>query len=107
MKKEIFEDKAGGKTVLRLHYSSEGSMIIIFTDDTFIHFRPARCWDGCEIIQEGIDVEDWRESLVVTGIMTNKELTDWDRKRRKELSTLHEVNEKEEYIRLKEKYEGE
>ena len=109
MKTEISDKEAIGKTVEKFVYSlSANQMIVCFDDDTFTTFGidPGYESGDEEIVNVPLEWFDFgHEKLVRTGILSEKEWESmWNKERQIEQERL-EISERNQYLRLKSKYE--
>lgn len=109
MKTEINVKEAIGKKVEGFKYSATShQMIISFNDNTFTTFGIESGYEPGdeEIVNESLEWFDFgHEQLIKSGILSEKEWESmWNKERQIEQERL-EIVERNQYLRLKSKYE--
>ena len=110
MKKEIKLSEALGKTLAGFESSfTSGQAVLVFADGTFstIGIDRGRGYGGEEIAERELNILDFgNDKLIALGITSEEELDEKANQFRKAVEEIADKCERDEYERLKRKFEG-
>jgi hypothetical protein len=106
MKKQIHFTESPGKTIAAIVENFMGTLVVTFTDGTFMAVKAERQWDDVIIDNEVIEVREVTDDMIAAGIATAEEVeaardahaAAWDR--------ATEERDREQYERLKARFES-
>ena len=110
MKKKVTLIDAVGKTLDGFEFSTTcGQAVLTFTDGTFVTLGIEKAYDRYDdgIEETDLELDDFGDDkLVGLGVITQLELDERREQKRKKLADAQEKREREQYERLKHKFES-
>lgn len=93
-----------GKTIKKCGYDWSDELILIFTDDTYTHFKAEEDYDGPAELKQGQIFNFYNDYGVKLGIITQEELDTRRKREEQENKVMREKFERKQYEILKAKY---
>lgn len=106
MLKEISLKESEGKTIKGVSEWLSESVVLVFTDETFMCLKATRGYDSCEISDVKFDVFDYpQQESIRLGIVSQEELDILKKNRDEKWRLQREEEERKMYTTLRKKFE--